>query len=420
MKINGAMFKTSDDICAAIVSMPPEVPDEPTYRKAWRFVRDHRYHYTPLTGMRWQHCPALFFNSVGFGYCDDSASLLYYLWTRLGYEARVWALWGHVVPEVLVAGRWEMYDAGIPGVSETYYDNYRGFPQCVYYHTRDGRVAGVQDLEADGSLITDPQNPVNPLLDVASPYYCYSADIAALYTSTTDNVVEAWYMPPERDYELQFQIPPGGILVLPGYFTNQLRVMYGDPPPPLFATARLWIPAGFSGTLDNRLVVHSIQGNSHDTVNINTQVFFVGSPELQEFIDVRTEWKGDFFSALTFTQVTESITVSLLINPMLAGIGPTNLVQLSGEGLDGLMAEMTGVSLHFDTVPADNNALGRLRWESSARLDYTLQTCSNLPASDWTDLAGWTNIPGTGGRMLAEDLPPNTEKLFFRIKAQVR
>jgi hypothetical protein len=343
MTFNGSLYRSSQDVCAEIVRMPPEYAGEPVYRKAWRFVRDHRYHYAPLTELRWQHTPALFFNSIGFGFCDDSATLLYYLWHRLGYEARVWGLTGHVVSEVSVDGRWEMYDAGLPGLSDSYYTNYLGPQECVYYHNRAGQVAGVEELEADPTLITDPYEPILPLLETSNPFYCYSSYVAGVYASTEDNQVEEWYMVDEPDYTFQLQIPPGGSLLLPSHATNVLRVTYGDPTPPLIATATLVIPSGYSGTLDNQLVVQSIHGSPLDTVNLRGQDFLIGSPELQDFIDQRTDHEGDYFSMMTFPQVTAQAEIVFLLNPLLIEMRHRNVLRLEGNGLGDLTAEVLTV-----------------------------------------------------------------------------
>jgi hypothetical protein len=342
MTFNGALYPSSDELCAEILTMPPEYAGEPVHRKAWRFIRDHRYHYTPLTELRWQHTPALFLNSIGFGYCDDSASLLYFLWSHMGFEARVWDLGGHVVPEVFVQGRWEMYDAGLPGVSDRYYDNLLGPQQCVYYYNRQDQVAGVEELVADGTLITEPQHPVNPILETSSPYYCYSASLAERYTSTRDNAVEPWYMVDEPRYTFLLQIPAGGCLLLPGRFANLLRVTYGDPSPPLMATALLRIPAGYSGTLDNRLVLHSIRGSSLDTVTISGQTFAVGSPELQDFIDERARGRGDAIGAVTFGRLASPVEMVFLLNPLLVEMQHRNTLRLSGAHLEGIVAEIPG------------------------------------------------------------------------------
>src|SRR5207302_639262 len=125
-------------------SMAAAYPGEPLQRKVWRFIRDNRYHFEAVTGAPWFESPGLFFNSAGFGYCDDSAALFYHLMTGLGYPARVWGLSGHVVAEVRVNDRWELWDPDLE----------------AYYLNRAGLVAGVEELAGDPDLITHPLEPL--------------------------------------------------------------------------------------------------------------------------------------------------------------------------------------------------------------------------------------------------------------------
>jgi hypothetical protein len=110
MTFNNQLGLTKQGILREIETMEPEFADESMAHKVWRFIRGNRYHFDPLTGANWFSSVALFFNSAGFGYCDDSAGLFQELMTGLGYTARTWGLNGHVVSEVLVNGRWEMWE----------------------------------------------------------------------------------------------------------------------------------------------------------------------------------------------------------------------------------------------------------------------------------------------------------------------
>ena len=85
MKVNGNIYFNLQDILEAIKKMPVEYPGEPLHRKAWRYVINTTTRAPPLTIERWQHNPVLFLNSLGFGYCDDKASVLSFIWTELGY-----------------------------------------------------------------------------------------------------------------------------------------------------------------------------------------------------------------------------------------------------------------------------------------------------------------------------------------------
>lgn len=70
-------------------------------------------HNSPFTGLRWQHNPVLFFNSIGNGLCDDVANINESLWRYMDYPARTWYLDGHVVSEVYQGGKWKMFDSDL-------------------------------------------------------------------------------------------------------------------------------------------------------------------------------------------------------------------------------------------------------------------------------------------------------------------
>ena len=165
MRLNEAFGSGLPETLRQIAAMSAAYDGEPIQRKVWRFIRDNRYHYDPLTAASWFSSVPVFFNSAGFGYCDDTAAAFYELMSALGYTVRVWVLSGHVVAEVLVDGRWEMWDPDLE----------------VYYLNAAGQVAGVEELAAQPSLIT---NPISPLSSPALPYRQVIADI---YSTRDDN-----------------------------------------------------------------------------------------------------------------------------------------------------------------------------------------------------------------------------------------
>ena len=110
------------------------------------------YPADPLTVAKWNHSPALFFSSIGFGYCDDSASLFRHLMAAMGYESRVWGLGGHIVAEVRIDNRWEMWDTDLQ----------------VHYFNHSGLVAGVEELAAQPDLILQPVTRLPGALPIAS------------------------------------------------------------------------------------------------------------------------------------------------------------------------------------------------------------------------------------------------------------
>jgi hypothetical protein len=136
------------------------------YVQAWKFVHDHSKHYAPLSSFAWFHHPVLFFNSAGFGICDDQAEALYHLWTAMGYKARLWGLSGHVVPEVFADGKWQLLDPDFG----------------TYYLNDSGEIASIEEISHDPTLIYNPRSILEDYLPGA-----YSEGVAALYASTDDN-----------------------------------------------------------------------------------------------------------------------------------------------------------------------------------------------------------------------------------------
>ena len=243
--LNGMLFASDADVLSAIQAMPPEYPNEPLQRKVWRFIRDNRYHWYGITDHGWDMpSPALFFNSIGFGFCDQSAELYCQFMTSLGYQARRWLFTAHTTSEVLINGRWEMYDADIG----------------VYYYNSQGQVAGVAELATDPSLIT---NPIDPL--PSAPSYCFSQVMADIYSSPG-----APYPPwsyGDTNYLLEIQVPPGGSLDLPALFAAPLHTPYRVDVP-TYTNARLTIPRNWAGTFSTPFVLHSIGYEGPHTLSV--------------------------------------------------------------------------------------------------------------------------------------------------------
>ncbi|MCW5620267.1 MAG: hypothetical protein KIS79_04080 [Burkholderiales bacterium] len=93
-------------------------------------------------------------------------------------EVRVWTLNGHVVPEVKVDGRWEMYD------SDT----------GIIYYNDSNQIAGVEELMTDPTLIRATRGYIRATkLDDAFPF---SDELAGIYSSVEDNQVMDGYTSP--------------------------------------------------------------------------------------------------------------------------------------------------------------------------------------------------------------------------------
>jgi len=230
-----------------MLRLPGAGPAEPLYRRAWRLVKHWSGGAVPITGGRFQHQTDLYLRSIGAGRCDDDASALRELWSWLGYEARVWGLGGHIVAEVRVNGRWEMYDS--------HYG--------VYFHTRSGTVAGVEELHAD------PERVLAPVEVIDETFFRDMVEISQIYESDDGNVVIPWYGEDPAD-------PMGNRLVIPArgrvevvgggsYAFPSLR--WSDPTASVRTSqVRLWIPPGYTGTLNLPLILADATGGATLTV----------------------------------------------------------------------------------------------------------------------------------------------------------
>mgnify|MGYP001015480296 CR=1 FL=1 len=314
MKFNGIRLSSDEDIIDYINSMESEYTNEPFYRKTWRFVRDFRYHFDPYTGQPWQHCPSLFFNSIGFGLCDDSAALFASIVKEAGWDTRIWGLNGHVVAEVLVNGRWEMYDPTFQ----------------VYYYNRQNKVAGVEELADDPALITEP---IQPILDLNAPAY---SQVVEIYGTKEDNETNSkitnWYLT-YPDENLQFAIPPGGKLYFPAVFSPDLKNLNGNLVP-LFSNMKLALPPGWTGEIDIPLVIQTIEGNGK--ISIEGQSFDIRSSNLKEFLNDRTELKHH----VKIESNNGDIEIIYLLNPILFTMKSINLIAIEGNNIDTLKSTL--------------------------------------------------------------------------------
>ena len=256
------------DLQAEVDAIAPEA-DGSLATRIFRFVTANRQHDFPLTtNFRWLLSPTLFFNSSGVALCGEAADSIQLLATSRGLPARVWRLGGHVVAEVQSAGRWQMYDADYG----------------VYFLNRQGQIASVLELEADPALITNPLVRL-PVSGLWSPY---TSDYAALFSSSADNWVRPPPVTPDPARPVRFALPRGASLRLPGHQATPPLTDTGRPPAYAdWADLTLRLPAGFTGAIENPLIVHTLRGRGR--VAIGTAQYAIGSPELQAAIDARSD-----------------------------------------------------------------------------------------------------------------------------------
>jgi hypothetical protein len=276
--ISGKSFYTKEDeIITEINGLPSDYANEPFYRKLWRYLIKNRYHFDPYTGETWGHSPVLYLNSIGFGFCDDVSALYYALATRVGYEVRVWGLWGpnydsgHVVPEVWIKDHWEMYDPDME----------------VYYWNEKGQVAGVEEVCYNPQLITQPINPFpvthfSPLVvtsDVPPMPFAYTQFVADIYSNINYHGLQSIYYEqvdfPKFDHP--FSLPPKAYLEFPVKVDHKLKSDSGADVP-TYDLMRLVLPKGWSGSVKLPFAFFSISGSGR--ISLNNTVYDLDSTDI--------------------------------------------------------------------------------------------------------------------------------------------
>lgn len=128
-----------------INNLSNKIENEQIELKAWRYVIENvNYAPTNFTSVDLHH-PLVLLNSIGYGQCDDLAITLYFIWKELGFQSRVWDLGNHVVPEIYINNKWQMYDPSFQ----------------VFYFNRNNEIASVEELLNDSSLILYPIKKLN-------------------------------------------------------------------------------------------------------------------------------------------------------------------------------------------------------------------------------------------------------------------
>lgn len=327
LAINGKRFFANDDDVLDELQATLAPNDDAGFAMAlWRFMLLNRYHYEPYTAQQWGHAPTLFLNSLGYGLCDDIAAATSALARRRGLAARVWFLNGHIVAEIRVANRWQVYDADLE----------------VYYRLRDGRLGGVEELAGDTTLIS---NPVEPLPvsawmralqqslppDAADIAPGYAPAVADAYGTAHDNWVEPWYddFPLVGAAEPPLLLPAGASLSISSALNTTL-LSFNGVAIPRAATMSLQLADGWSGTLSLPLLVVDVQGSGR--LRIDGEDFDAGSAALR----ARLADRSRAVASVQVLRAEQALTLVLAINAQRFALDQLQSVELLGERAQSL------------------------------------------------------------------------------------
>lgn len=340
------VFENLDDVVAHVEALAAEFPGELFEHKLWRFLRDNTRHYYPPMPLQFAHAPWATLSSLGFGFCADVATSYVAIARTAGYEARVWSIGGHVVPEIYAGGRWQMYDPDLG----------------VYYLDRDGQAAGVEQLSADPSLVT---NPTAPILGPDAWDFPYSPIIAGYFSTASDNrLADSVLLPEITDMQGRFFLPAGSTMTYPGRWTEpliaydvfateilresmlpdwrELAQQHDGAVPrviPFHKQAKLDLPDGWTGELPLPLWLWDVQGSG--TVAIGEISYAIGSDALRE----RLRYQQPPRSIRILSG--HSIALIMQINFVKFDLRETNSVRVRGFDVWGLTIDASDIGAHY-------------------------------------------------------------------------
>lgn len=295
-----SIFESMQDLVASAAPNPESDGDAAV--SLWNYMISNVYHNQSFAAERWEHDPLILVNSIGFGLCDDVSAALAFMAREHGLSARVWFLDGHVAPEILVNGKWQMYDPDIK----------------IYYRGYNGDIAGVEELTANPALITSPVAPLYPV-----PFYGYEQFIADIYSTAENNRVEPWYESGASPVSGTFTLPPGASLQFPGTWVDSI-VDHQGAQVPAFATIRVSVPPTTKQVLRMPLVLLALRGQG--SVRIAGQDYLIGSATLEELLQSNRAMVPD----VEILDATTDLEFVMLLNPRDAGITEKTAVRLTG------------------------------------------------------------------------------------------
>jgi len=314
LRHNGNLaFTSMDQLVAAIRALPDEIPAEPLERKIWRFVRDNVYHAPAVAEQGWLLGTWPTLNSFGWGFCANVSAVFRQIAEAAGYEARIWELTGHVVPEIRIGTEWHMYDPDL----------------AVYYHKPDGTVASVEELAANPALVSSPHSPI---FSPGGNDVVYGPVVTDIYATAGDNRVVA-YVSTEPFAGSRITLPAGATLTYPGRWTPD-PIGYDGVTPyviPQFRQARLRLPATHTGPLPLAWVLWDVQGTGR--VRARGQEFAAGSSELRSFL----AQPGASVTELEVLENSGGLDLVFMINATWYDMSDENRLELTGTDVWALV-----------------------------------------------------------------------------------
>jgi hypothetical protein len=309
--------------------------------QTWRFVLDFSQHKNRVTKNNWHNNPLLLMNSSGGSQCGFRSATMVNILNFMGENARAWCVQGHVICEVLVEGKWQVYDPDLG----------------VIYFNKNGAICSFEDLCTNPDLITSPYKIIS-ISSICDSLTATSPELAQLYASREDNTLFRTDFPQKDKCEIiQFELPPNAKLSFPLFNENGNEK---------FALACLEIPPKWNGNIHIPLILYDLKGTA--------SVFFAhrqingGKKQIQEIVSSCT----NFEYLIEIKNNNEGIKLYYLINPLIYFLEENNNIMLIGKNIGNIMLSTIAYSNKHNTTwanPCD---------EELERLYYLTQCCNKF------------------------------------------
>jgi|GEM_PF-4103488 len=257
--LNDLSVNDFEELLVKVRALKDEFEGEAEVRKAWRYVAANLDFINPVSQSVLFNEPLLLLNSIGYGQCDDFASVLKSIWEHMGYEARLVNVRDHVVAEVKVDGHWEMYDAF----------------EYVYYLNRNDQVASTMELRADSTLIVDPQIRIGVLSWMSAENYFrylkrYSSEAVERYCTIRPFLYKDGYDAKET---FRIRLWPGCKMEFPVYSPDPVvKRMVASNNVYHKKYIRFTIPKGWKGEFQTPFLITSVHGDGDIILNNKKKV----------------------------------------------------------------------------------------------------------------------------------------------------
>jgi len=326
--INGRSIYSMDKMVGFIHKQYPGMPDA---EKVWRFVSNFSRHKKRVTENNWHNNPLLLMNSSGGSNCGFRSAAMVNILKYMGVKARAWCLQGHVISEVFVEGKWQVYD---PDLGVVYYNN-------------QGNICSYEELCNDPDQIYHPYKVVT-ISGICDSITATSEENALLYKSREDNIIfNTDFSQKSKAGLITFELPPKAKLRFPVINKN------GDEN---FAYVCLDIPAGWNGRLQIPLILSDVQGSAD--VYFSDIKITGGKKQISAIVSAGTQ----FENSLEVVNNHSGVKLFYFINPLIYHLDNKNTVLINGKNLAGLKLEICRYSKEDEPKWGDDCGSDLERW----------------------------------------------------------